>query len=65
MKTEAAMRDGEGRVCANAGCARPAEGELCDECALEWALFHREQRETICRAEADPPAAPTATVSSR
>jgi len=32
-------------VCANEGCGRPAENGLCDNCALERALFHREERE--------------------
>ena len=39
-------------ICVNEGCGRPAEGALCDECALEWALFHREQRDGV--GPADP-----------
>jgi hypothetical protein len=31
-------------VCANEGCGRPAERRFCDSCALEWSLFHREER---------------------
>ena len=31
-------------VCANEGCGRPAERRFCDACALEWSLFHREER---------------------
>lgn len=38
-------RTGPG-VCANEGCERPAEGLYCDACALEWSLFHREERES-------------------
>jgi hypothetical protein len=33
-----------GRTCANEGCERPAEARLCGPCALEWSLFHREER---------------------
>ncbi len=33
-----------GRTCANEGCERPAEARLCGTCALEWSLFHREER---------------------
>lgn len=32
-------------ICANEGCGRPAEGGLCENCALERSLFHREERE--------------------
>ena len=34
------------KICANPGCGRPADddGSLCDSCALEWTLFHREVR---------------------
>jgi hypothetical protein len=32
------------RRCANEGCGRPSEGRYCDACALEWSLFHREER---------------------
>ena len=31
-------------ICANPGCERPAAEELCEACALEWSLFHRESR---------------------
>jgi hypothetical protein len=47
MKTECVPgRKDETRpgVCANEGCRRPAEAGLCDTCALEGSLFHREQR---------------------
>jgi hypothetical protein len=57
MREERAGASGNGRtpgVCANEGCGRPATGELCDACALEWALFHREERGEICRAVAEP-----------
>lgn len=46
------------RNCENPGCGHAAEGDspLCDSCALEWSLFHRE-----VRAEEDPrPGAPPA-----
>ncbi len=33
------------RICANEGCGRPAEDGLCENCALERSLFHREERE--------------------
>ena len=38
--------NGDPEVCANPGCGRPAEegSPLCDSCALEWTLFHREVR---------------------
>ena len=32
------------KICANEGCGRPAERRFCDACALEWSLFHREER---------------------
>jgi hypothetical protein len=31
-------------TCANEGCGRPADGVYCDACALDWSLFHREER---------------------
>jgi len=33
------------RICANEACGRPAEDGLCENCALEHSLFHREERE--------------------
>jgi hypothetical protein len=33
------------RICSNEGCGRPAEDGLCENCALERSLFHREERE--------------------
>jgi hypothetical protein len=38
--------------CANEGCGRPAEGLYCDACALEYSLFHREQRRPAARIRA-------------
>jgi hypothetical protein len=32
------------RECANEGCGRPAVANLCEACALEWSLYHREER---------------------
>jgi hypothetical protein len=32
------------RRCANEGCGKTSEGRYCDACALEWSLFHREER---------------------
>ena len=52
---------GRRRICANERCGRPADGELCDACALERALFRRDERGAICRAETSP----RATGSSR
>ncbi|HTO76225.1 MAG TPA: hypothetical protein VMQ61_09125 [Thermoanaerobaculia bacterium] len=39
------------RICANEGCGRPAEDGLCENCALERSLFHREEREARRSAE--------------
>jgi hypothetical protein len=33
------------RICANEACGRLAEDGLCENCALERSLFHREERE--------------------
>ena len=39
------------RICSNEGCGRPADGSLCENCALERSLFHREERQAPRRAE--------------
>ena len=53
-RAAAAARSRTAAICANEGCGRPAEGALCDRCALEWALFHRDERREICGAGAPP-----------
>ena len=56
----------ESRPCGNAGCGRPAEkgSLLCDSCALEWSLFHREVRggEDSRMTPPPAPAAPDGTL---
>jgi len=42
------------RVCSNEGCGCPAEGALCENCALEWGLFHREARAALDRDGGSP-----------
>jgi hypothetical protein len=39
-------QEDERKPCANEGCPRSAEKgeELCEVCALEWSLLHREKR---------------------
>ena len=57
MKEEPLLLEEErrpGRTGANEGCQRPAEARLCGPCALEWSLFHREER-TVPRPPADRP----------
>ena len=47
MKKEPLLLEEErlaARTCANEGCERPAEARLCSTCALEWSLFHRDER---------------------
>jgi hypothetical protein len=36
-------------TCRNEGCGRPARESVCDTCALEWDLFHRELRQAGLR----------------
>lgn len=61
MKTTRDVQEGASGVCANEGCGRAAEKGLCERCALEWSLFHRETRipnRTVFspREEGAPPA---------
>ena len=41
------------RTCANEGCGRPAMGNLCEVCGLEWSLYHREERAARRASKAD------------
>ncbi len=54
MRTEDRRESGGKKACANEGCGRSAEETYCDACALEWSLFHREERRRGPRPDGRP-----------